>query len=94
LDKKKGGEARMRVPTDLSERNILLQKLREAVVYQIGLWDTAQEIEEIVNCEMDYVLQWVVAASIVADDGMSLTNADLDEFLGVESGPNRRSSYH
>jgi hypothetical protein len=30
------------IPTDSKERAKVLQRLREAVVYQIGLWDTAK----------------------------------------------------
>ena len=49
----------MRIPTDSNERDKLLQRLREAVVYQIGLWDTAKLIEEMTDCDLSDVLKWV-----------------------------------
>ena len=75
----------MRIPTDSKERAKVLQRLREAVVYQIGLWDTAKLIEEMTDCDLSDVLKWVNDKSIVADDGMDLTGADLDEFLLISS---------
>jgi hypothetical protein len=80
-DAKRGDEAEMRIPTDSNERDKLLQRLREAVVYQIGLCNTAKLIEEMIDCDLSDVLKWVNDKSIVADDGMDLTGADLDEFL-------------
>jgi hypothetical protein len=82
--RKSGNEGEM-IPTDLKERAKVLQRLREAVVYQIGLWDTAKLIEEMTDCDLSDVLKWVNDKSIVADDGMDLTGADLDEFLLISS---------
>jgi hypothetical protein len=61
----------------------LLRKLREAVAYQIGLWDTAHEISEKLDCDLDTVLDYVQSAAIVADSGMELTQDDLDELMGI-----------
>jgi hypothetical protein len=68
---------------EADEREKILTLLRQAVVYQIGLWDTALEIAEQTECEYSDVLKWVNETSITADSGLELTGRDLDEFLGL-----------
>jgi hypothetical protein len=38
---------------------------------------------EALNCELQHVLDYVNGAAVVADDGMDLTNQDLDDLLGI-----------
>ena len=59
----------------------ILGKLRHAVAFQIGLWDTALEIAEMVDADLGLVLEWVNATSIVADSGLELGAEDLQDFL-------------
>jgi hypothetical protein len=59
----------------------LLSKLRYAVVFQIGLWDTAREIAEMGDADLGLVLEWINATSIVADSGLELGHEDLEDFL-------------
>jgi hypothetical protein len=63
-------------------RDAILSKLRHAVAFQIGLWDTALEISEMVDADLGVVLEWINATSIVADSGLELGPADLEDFLG------------
>jgi hypothetical protein len=63
-------------------REAILGKLRHAVSFQIGLWDTALEIAEMVNTDLGLVLEWINATSIVADSGLELGPTDLEDFLG------------
>jgi hypothetical protein len=67
-------------------REAILGKLRHAVAFQIGLWDTASEIAEMVNTELGWVLEWINATSIVADSGLELGATDLEDFLGGGKG--------
>ena len=91
-------EVRRRVPTGRSldtpntaarlaaqTRDAILDKLRHAVAFQIGLWDTALEIAEIVDADLGAVLEWINATSIVADSGLELGPADLQDFLGEDA---------
>ena len=72
-----------RVPSGEEERERILKLLRQAVVYQIGLWDAALEIAEQTECEYSEVLKWVNETSITADSGLELADKDLDELLGL-----------
>src|SRR5664280_1539871 len=47
-------------------KDAVLGKLRHAVAFQIGLWDAALEIAEMVDADLGLVLEWVNAISIVA----------------------------
>jgi len=67
-------------------REAVLGKLRHAVAFQIGLWDTASEIAEMVNTDLGLVLEWINATSIVADSGLELGPTDLEDFLGGGKG--------
>ena len=67
-------------------REAILSKLRHAVAFQIGLWDTASEIAEMVNTDLGLVLEWINATSIVADSGLELGPTDLEDFLGGGKG--------
>lgn len=73
------------------DREILLNKLRAAVAFQIALWDAATEISEALDCELPEVLNFVQAAAITADDGTDLSHGDLDELLGI-SPPGRTAT--
>ena len=73
--------ARLTVET----RDAILGKLRHAVAFQIGLWDTALEIAELVDADPGFVLEWINATSIVADSGLELGPEDLEDFLGGSS---------
>ncbi len=70
------------------EREIILNKLREAVVFQIALWDAASEISEALHCDLSVVLDFVNHCAIVADDGTELSHRDFDDLLGI--GDRRR----
>ena len=74
------GQTAVRLPAET--RDAILGKLRHAVVFQIGLWDTALEIAEMVDVHLDLVLEWINATSIVADSGLELGPSDLEDFLG------------
>ena len=63
-------------------KDAVLGKLRHAVAFQIGLWDTASEIAEMVDVDLDLVLEWINETSIIADSGLELGPEDLDDFLG------------
>ena len=63
-------------------KDAVLGKLRHAVAFQIGLWDTASEIAEMVDADPGLVLEWINATSIVADSGLELGAEDLEDFLG------------
>jgi hypothetical protein len=63
-------------------RDMILAKLRHALAFQIGLWDTASEIAEMAGTDLDWVLKWVNAIAIVADLGLELGPDDLEDFLG------------
>lgn len=73
----------MRIPTDLKERERLLNKLREAVALQIALWDAASEISNSIDCEPETVHNYLPGRAVTADDGMDLTLEDLDDLLGI-----------
>ena len=73
----------MRIPTDPREKEQLLNKLREAVAFQIRLWDAATSISEAIDCELERVLNHVAGSAIVADDGTELTHEDLNDLLGI-----------
>jgi hypothetical protein len=68
-------------------RDAVLGKLRHAVAFQIGLWDTASEIAEMVDADLDSVLEWINSTSIVADSGLELGSNDLEDFLGGRKEP-------
>jgi hypothetical protein len=72
----------VKVQLTAETRVAILDKLRHAVVYQIGLWDTASEIAEMIDADLQMILEWVVATSIVADSGLELGPEDLDDLLG------------
>jgi hypothetical protein len=72
----------MRIPTG-EERKFVLNKLREAVVMQIAMWDAAGEISEALDCDLTEVLTVVNANAIVAGDGTDVSDGDLDELLGI-----------
>src|SRR5271167_1085031 len=67
-------------------RDAILGKLRHAVAFQIGLWDTALEIAEMVDADLGLVLEWINATSIVADSALELGPGDLEDFLGGSRG--------
>jgi hypothetical protein len=73
----------MKIPTEARHREELLKNYRDAVAYQIGLWEAALLITETLDCELAWVLDNVNAAAITADTGMELTGEDLDDFLGI-----------
>src|SRR5271157_6638316 len=62
-------------------KGAILGKLRHAVAFQIGLWDTALEIAEMIDADLGLVLEWINATSIVADSGLELGPEDLEDFL-------------
>ena len=66
-------------------KDAVLGKLRHAVAFQIGLWDTALEIAEMVDADLGLVLEWINATSVVADCGLELGPKDLEDFLGGDS---------
>lgn len=70
------------------EGEIILNKLREAAIFQIALWDAATEISEALDCELSEVLDVVTHSAIVADDGTELNHRDLDDLLSI--GDRRR----
>ena len=89
-----------RIPTDRSNttckpaiqlttetKDAVLGKLRHAVAFQIGLWDTASEIAEMVDADLGLILEWVNDTSIVADSGLELGPEDLEDFLGSGKEP-------
>jgi hypothetical protein len=63
-------------------KDAILGKLRHAVAFQIGLWDTALEIAEMVDADLGLVLEWINATRIGADYGLELGPKDLEDFLG------------
>jgi hypothetical protein len=84
-----------RLPTDQSNttheaairltvqtKDEVLGKLRHAVALQIGLWDAASEIAEMVDADLELVLEWINSTSIVADSELELGSKDLEDFLG------------
>jgi hypothetical protein len=88
-------EVLSRLPTDRSNtahktgvrltaqtRDAVLGKLRHAVAFQIGLWDTALEIAGMVDADLVLVLGWINSTSIVAESGLELGPKDLEDFLG------------
>jgi hypothetical protein len=78
------------IPSTETERQAILKLLRQAVVYQIGVWDTATEMAQAAQCDLSEVLDWVNHTSITADDGMKLGNEDLNEFLGLRVPAEKR----
>ena len=70
------------VPLTAGAKDLVLAKLRHAVAFQIGLWDTASEIVEMLDADLGLVLEWINATSIVADSGLELGPQDLEDFLG------------
>ena len=74
--------ARQRSDYTAETKDAVLGKLRHAVAFQIGLWDTASEIAEMVDADPGLVLEWINATSIVADSGLELGPEDLEDFLG------------
>jgi hypothetical protein len=66
-------------------KDAVLGKLRHAVAFQIGLWDTALEIAEMVDADLGLVLEWINATSVVADSGLELGPKDLEDLLGGDS---------
>jgi hypothetical protein len=73
----------VRIPTDATERADLLNKLRDAVAFQIGLWDAAVSISDALKCDRRDVLDYVSGRATVADDGMELSQDDLNDLLGI-----------
>jgi len=73
----------MRIPIDATKRKELVNKLREAVAFQIGLWDAATSISDALDCDRKEVLDYVGGRAVVADDGMELSDSDLDDLLGI-----------
>ena len=74
------GKTALRLPAET--KDAVFSKLRHAIALQIGLWDTALEIAEMVDADLGLVLEWVNAASIVGDSGLELGPKDLEDFLG------------
>jgi hypothetical protein len=64
------GKTALRLPAET--KDAVFSKLRHAIALQIGLWDTALEIAEMVDADLGLVLEWVNAASIVGDSGLEL----------------------
>jgi hypothetical protein len=62
-------------------KDLVLAKLRHAVAFQIGLWDTASEVAEMLDADLGLVLEWINATAIVADSGLELGPQDLEDFL-------------
>jgi len=73
----------MKIPTEAKQREELLKKYREAVAYQVGVWGAALSITANLECELDVVLEFIGAIAATADPGMELTEADLDDLLGI-----------
>ncbi len=73
----------MKIPADAKHREELLKKYREAVDYQIGVWEAALAITKTLECNLDVVLEYISVSAAVADTGMQLTEADLDVLLGT-----------
>jgi len=73
----------MKMPTDARSREELLKKYREAVAYQLGVWNTALSMSATLECDLDLILECVNVAATTADTGMELTEADLDDLLGI-----------
>lgn len=65
------------------EREQLLTNLRQAVALQITLWDILRLIEDETECDLERVMNYVIATAVVADDGMELSHSDLDDFLEI-----------
>lgn len=61
-----------------------MQKLHDAVATQIGLWDAATFISDAVDWELDGVPDYVMQRTIVADRGMDIAEADLQELFEIE----------
>ena len=69
------------VPLTAEAKDLVLAKLRHAVAFQVGLWDTASEIAEMLDADLGLVLEWINATAIVADSGLELGPQDLEDFL-------------
>jgi hypothetical protein len=69
----------MKTPASAEQREHILRRLRQATVYQIGLWDTAGELAEMLDRDLGDVLESVMHLGITADTGMELDVADLDD---------------
>ena len=72
----------MKIPTK-QEREAVLNKLREAVVFQIALWNAAIELSKALNCDLAEVLDFVNHTAALANDGTELSHRDLDDLLGI-----------
>jgi len=75
----------MKTPLTAEQREHILRCLRQATVYQIGLWDTATEIAEVLDRELSDVLEAIMHLGIAADTGMDLDAEDLEDFLNPRS---------
>jgi hypothetical protein len=73
----------MKIPTDTTQKEQLLNQLRVAVASQIKLWDACSYISEAIDCDLDRVMNNVNAMAITADDGSELGRDDLDDLLGL-----------
>ena len=71
----------MKIPTDPKEKEQLLNQLRMAVAFQIKLWDSLRSLCEAIDGAYDQVAACVNAMALVANDGMELGDADLEELL-------------
>ena len=75
----------MKASISTEQRQHILRRLREATVYQIGLWDTATEIAEVLDCELNEILESITHLAITADTGMDLDSEDLQDLLNPGS---------
>jgi hypothetical protein len=73
----------MKIPTTQKEREKILTNLRQAVALQIARWDISTLIEDETECDLEWVMNYISATAVVADDGMELSYADLGDFLGI-----------
>jgi hypothetical protein len=73
----------VKIPTEAKVREELLKKYREAVAYQIGVWEAALLITDILECDLELVLNQVSTAAALADTGMELTEVDLNDLFGI-----------
>lgn len=72
----------MKIPTK-KERDAIVNKLREAVVFQIALWNASIEISKALNCDLSEVLDFVNQTAALANDGTERSHRELDDLLGV-----------
>ena len=62
-------------------KKLLLKQLRSAVDHQIGLWETAFQIAEQCDLDLDYVFEWIQGPAITTESGMELDELDLNDFF-------------